>query len=45
MSDCKIDGGLNIGNSIISANCDLHGNNKDKTKKLFLLGEGTKIKL
>ena len=26
-------------------NCDLHGNNKDKTKKLFLLGEGTKIKL
>ena len=45
MSNCKIDGGLNIGNSIISANCDLHGNNKDKTKKLFLLGEGTKIKL
>ena len=45
MSDCKIDGGLNIENSIISANCDLHGNNKDKTKKLFLLGEGTKIKL
>ena len=45
MSDCKIDGGLNIKDSIISANCHLHGNNKDKTKKLFLLGEGTKIKL
>ena len=45
MSDCKIDGGLNIRDSIISANCDLHGDNKDKTKKLFLLGEGTKIKL
>jgi len=45
MSDCKIDGGLNIKDSIISANCHLHGNNKDKTKKVFLLGEGTKIKL
>ena len=45
MTDCKIDGGLNIRDSIISANCDLHGNNKDKTKKLFLLGEGTKIRL
>ena len=45
MSGCKIDGGLNIRDSIISANCDLHGNNKDKTKKLFLLGEGTKITL
>ena len=45
MSDCKIDGGLNIKDSIISANCHLHGNNKDKTKKLFLLGEGTKITL
>jgi glucose-1-phosphate thymidylyltransferase len=45
MSDCKIDGGLNIRDSIISTNCYLHGNNKDKTKKLFLLGEGTKITL
>jgi len=45
MSDCKIDGGLNISDSIISANCHLRGNNKDKTKKLFLLGEGTKITL
>ena len=45
MSDCKIDGGLNIKDSIISANCHLHGNNKDKTKKVFLLGEGTKITL
>ena len=45
MSDCKIDGGLNIKDSIISANCYLHGNNKDKTKKIFLLGEGTKISL
>ena len=45
MSDCKIDGGLNIKDSIISANCYLHGNNKDKTKKVFLLGEGTKITL
>jgi len=45
MSGCKIDGGLNIKDSIISANCHLHGNNKDKTKKVFLLGEGTKIKL
>ena len=45
MSDCKIDGGLNIKDSIVSANCHLHGNNKDKTKKLFLLGEGTKITL
>jgi len=45
MSDCKIDGGLNIRDSIISANCHLRGNNKDKTKKLFLLGEGTKITL
>jgi len=43
MSGCKIDGGLNIKDSIISANCHLHGNNKDKTKKIFLLGEGTKI--
>ena len=45
MSDCKIDSGLNIKDSIISANCHLHGNNKDKTKKVFLLGEGTKITL
>jgi len=45
MSDCKIDGGLNIKDSIISANCHLYGNNKDKTKKIFLLGEGTKITL
>jgi len=45
MSGCKIDGGLNIKDSIISANCHLHGDNKDKTKKLFLLGEGTKISL
>ena len=45
MSDCKIDGGLNIRDSIVSTNCYLHGNNKDKTKKLFLLGEGTKITL
>jgi glucose-1-phosphate thymidylyltransferase len=45
MSDCKIDGRLNIKDSIISANCYLHGNNKDKTKKIFLLGEGTKISL
>ena len=45
MSGCKIDGGLNIRDSIISANCHLHGNNKDKTKKIFLLGEGTKITL
>jgi len=45
MSGCKIDGGLNIKDSIISANCHLYGNNKDKTKKLFLLGEGTKISL
>ena len=43
MSGCKIDGGLNIKDSIISANCHLHGNNKDKTKKVFLLGEGTKV--
>ena len=45
MSDCKIDGSLNIRDSIISANCNLHGNDKDKTTKLFLLGEGTKITL
>ena len=45
MSDCKIDGSLNIRDSIISANCHLHGNDKDKTTKLFLLGEGTKISL
>jgi len=45
MSGCKIDRGLNIKDSIISANCHLHGNNKDKTKKIFLLGEGTKITL
>ena len=45
MSGCKIDGSLNIKDSIISANCHLHGNNKDKTKKVFLLGEGTKIEL
>ena len=45
MSGCEIDGGLNIKDSIISANCHLHGNNKDKTKKIFLLGEGTKITL
>jgi len=45
MSGCKIDGGLHIKDSIISANCHLHGNNKDKTKKIFLLGEGTEITL
>jgi len=45
MSDCKIDGGLNIRDSIISADCHLCGNNKDKTEKVFLLGEGTKITL
>ena len=45
MSGCEIDGCLNIKDSIISANCHLHGNDQDKTKKLFLLGEGTKITL
>ena len=45
MSNCIIDGGLNIRDSIISANCDLHVNDKDKTRKIFLLGEGTKITL
>ena len=45
MSNCKIDGKLNIKDSIISANCDLRGNDKDETKKIFLLGEGTKITL
>jgi len=45
MSNCKIDGGLNIQDSIISTNCVLHGNGKDQTKKIFLLGEGTKITL
>jgi glucose-1-phosphate thymidylyltransferase len=45
MADCKIDGGLNIRDSIVSTNCNLRGDNKDKTKKLFLLGEGTKITL
>jgi len=45
MSNCKIDGKLNIKDSIISTNCNLHGNDNDKTKKIFLLGEGTKIKL
>ena len=45
MSNCKIEGGLKINNSIISANCHLHGNNKDNSEKLFLLGEGTRISL
>ena len=45
MSDCKIEGGLKINNSIISSNCNLNGNNKDNSEKLFLLGEGTKISL
>jgi len=45
MADCKIDGSLNIKDSVVSANCHLHGNNKDKNKKIFLLGEGTKISL
>ena len=43
MSGCEIDGGLNIKDSIISANCHLHGNNKDKTKKVFCLGKGQKL--
>ncbi len=45
MSDCEIDGKLNIKNSIISTNCNLHGDGKDEKMKIFLLGEGTKITL
>jgi len=49
MSDCKIDGGLNIKDSIISANCHLHGSIVDgvskRTYKDYLLGEGEEVAL
>ena len=43
MSGCKIDGGLNIKDSIVSANCHLHGNDKDKLRKFSCLEKGQKL--
>ena len=49
MSGCKIERGLNIKDSIISANCHLHGSIVDgvskRTYKDYLLGEGEEVAL
>jgi len=43
MKNCKIDLDMNIQNSIISNNSEITYDDKLNNKKVFLLGEGTKI--
>lgn len=45
MDNCDINGKLNIKNSIISANSSILLDENNQDKKIFLLGEGTKITL
>jgi len=44
MDNCKINGEFTIKNSIIAPNSQIQ-KNENKTEKIFLLGEGTKISL
>jgi len=45
MSDCEINLDVNIKDSIIALNSDIRTNQENKTEKIFLLGEGTRISL
>ena len=45
MSNCEIDSNVNIKDSIIAFNSDIRTNLENKTEKIFLLGEGTRISL
>ena len=45
MSNCEINSDVNIKDSIIAFNSDIRTNLKNKTEKIFLLGEGTRISL
>ena len=45
MSNCEIDSDVNIKDSIIALNSDIRTNQENKTEKIFLLGEGTRISL
>ena len=45
MSNCEIDSDVNIKDSIIAFNSDIRTNLENKTEKIFLLGEGTRISL
>ncbi len=43
MSECLIQGSITIRDSIISSKCHIKKNKNESEKKIFLLGEGTKI--
>ena len=45
MSNCEINLDVNIKDSIIALNSDIRTNQENKTEKIFLLGEGTRISL
>jgi len=45
MSNCEINLDINIKDSIIALNSDIRTNQENKTEKIFLLGEGTRISL
>ena len=45
MKDCKVDSNIKIRDSIISNNSEITGDNISTHEKIFLLGEGSKIKL
>ena len=45
MSNCEINSDVNIKDSIIAFNSDIRTNLENKTEKIFLLGEGTRISL
>ena len=45
MSNCEINLYINIKDSIIALNSDIRTNQENKTEKIFLLGEGTRISL
>ena len=45
MSNCEINSDVNIKDSIIALNSDIRTNQENKTEKIFLLGEGTRISL
>ena len=45
MSNCIIDANISINDSIIAENSEINSQQENKSKKKFLLGEGTKISL
>ncbi len=45
MNDCKIEANSEIKNSIIASNSEIQSNLEENSAKMFLLGEGSKIRL